>query len=443
MQPKSDSGTVLRFGVFEADLRNSELYKSGRKVYLQELPFRVLVILLERVGTIVTTDELRERIWPGGTFVDYEHGIRTAINKIRAALGDLSENPRFVETVPRRGYRFITPVVRGGPQALASAPPASPSDQAYLKGRYALRRSAGGLVAGVQHFRDSIAMDPSQPQPFLGLALVYLQMGFGYGPLTPAESFAEARTAALQALRLDASLAEAIACLAWIRSFGEWQWQAADREFRSALQLNAASSEVHRLYSWHLSAMRRFEEAVSHAVQARDLDPTSMQSAYSVVAAYWWSRQYDLLADEAERLVQVDPTFPGAPRLLGGVLIQRGKHAEAVAALERANVLSGNEVSTWGLAHLAYGYAVAGHEPEALQLLARLERRATGGYVSPHLFAIVHAGLGNHTTALEFLERAFAGKEAMLAFLQVDYFFDPLRPNPDFQDLIRRMNFPG
>ena len=100
----------MRFGIFEADLRAGELHKNGRKIRLQEQPFQILVMLLERSGEVVTRDELRQKLWPGSTFVDFDHGIRTAINKIRQALGDSADNPRFVETLPRRGYRFIAPV---------------------------------------------------------------------------------------------------------------------------------------------------------------------------------------------------------------------------------------------------------------------------------------------------------------------------------------------
>lgn len=434
---------MMRFGTFEADVRSGELYRSGRKVHLQEQPFQVLVYLLGRCGSVVTRDELREKIWPDHTFVDFDHAIRTAINKIREALDDNAENPRFVETVPRYGYRFIAPVVRGGVANLASTPPAnSPADQAYLQGSYALRRSAGGLVTGIQHFRECIARDANHAAAHLGLALLHLQMGFGYGPLTPAEAFVEARSAALKALKLDATLSEAIACLAWVRSFGEWRWDVADREFRAAVQLNPASSEVHRLYSWHLSALGRSEEAIEHSTRARDLDPASLQSGYSVAAAYWWSRQYDLAAAEADALVRMDPTFPGAQRMRGAVSAQAKRYEDAIAAFERANVLSGNELSTWGLAHLAYGYAAAGRDARARDLLHRLECTSKDAYVSPYLLALVYANLRHTETAFEWLERGYAEKNPMLVFLRVDPLFDVLRSDQRLHDLIGRLKFP-
>jgi TolB-like protein/DNA-binding winged helix-turn-helix (wHTH) protein/Tfp pilus assembly protein PilF len=104
------TAAVIRFGVFEIDSQAGELHKSGRKIRLQEQPFQILLMLVERSGGVVTHDELRQKLWPTGTFVDFDHGIRAAINKIREALGDSAENPRFVETIPRHGYRFIAPV---------------------------------------------------------------------------------------------------------------------------------------------------------------------------------------------------------------------------------------------------------------------------------------------------------------------------------------------
>jgi DNA-binding winged helix-turn-helix (wHTH) protein/Tfp pilus assembly protein PilF len=433
---------VLRFGAFEVDTGSGELSKNGRKVRLQEQPFQVLVMLLERCGGVVSRDELRKAIWPDHTFVDFDHAIRTAINKIRAALGDTAENPRFVETLVRRGYRFIAPVARAGLATLGSTPPVgSPARQAYLKGLYAQRRSAGGLLTGIEHFRECLERDPNHPQAYVGLALLHLQMGFGYAPLGSAEAMAAAASAALQALKLDATLPEAVACLAFVRSLGERQWEAADREFRAAVRLGPDAPEVHRLYSWHLSAMGRSDEAIAHSTLARDLDPASLQCAYAVSAAYWWCRQYERAAAEADKLVEIDPTFPGGHRMRGLAYTHTRRHEEAIAAFERASVLSGNE--SWTLGHLAAGYAAAGREAEASELLDCLERRSRETYVSPYVLAFLHTALNHADSAFEWLERGYAAGNAMLAYLRVDTLLDALRPDPRLQDLIGRMKFPA
>ncbi len=108
-EPTSSAG-VYRFGVFEVDLRSGELRKSGARLKLQEQPFQVLTVLLERPGQVITREELRQRLWPSDTFVDFDHSLNTAINKLRDALGDTASNPRFIETLARRGYRFIAPL---------------------------------------------------------------------------------------------------------------------------------------------------------------------------------------------------------------------------------------------------------------------------------------------------------------------------------------------
>jgi DNA-binding winged helix-turn-helix (wHTH) protein len=110
MMPPPTTSRLIRFGTFEVDLRTGELHKKGLKIKLQEQPFRILAMLLEHAGDIVTRDELRRRLWPEDTFVDFDQGLNKAINKVREALGDWAENPHFVETLPKRGYRFIAPI---------------------------------------------------------------------------------------------------------------------------------------------------------------------------------------------------------------------------------------------------------------------------------------------------------------------------------------------
>src|SRR5215472_4560055 len=110
MALKTHSSTILRFGTFEADMRAGELRKQGVRIRLQDQPFQVLAVLLQRPGDVVTREELRSQIWPEDTFVDFDNSLNTAINKLRESLGDSADNPRFIETLPRRGYRFIAPV---------------------------------------------------------------------------------------------------------------------------------------------------------------------------------------------------------------------------------------------------------------------------------------------------------------------------------------------
>ncbi len=129
MQPVSGEKRIFRFGLYQADAAAGELRKNGRKVKLQEQPFRVLLLLLERPGTIITREEIRQALWSDDTFVDYDHSLNTVVNKLRDALDDVASNPRFIETLARRGYRFIAPVeIAGGEPTAVPASPQAPSE---------------------------------------------------------------------------------------------------------------------------------------------------------------------------------------------------------------------------------------------------------------------------------------------------------------------------
>jgi tetratricopeptide (TPR) repeat protein len=314
--------------------------------------------------------------------------------------------------------------------------------EAYLKGNYGLRRSAGRPGTGIEYFRRAIAADPSYSQAYVGLSLAYVQMSVGHGPSPPRVAFKQMKEAASEALRLDPALGEAHACLAWVRAFAEWDWPAAEGEFRRAVELSPNSPEAHRMYSWYLSAMDRPDEAIAQSTRGRELAPASLTEGYAVAAAYWWARQYERAAAESVKLEQMDPTFAGAHRILGVVCLQKGAYGQAVWHFQREIDLSGEAPHIWGLAYLASAYAQSGKRAEALNLLLQLQSASSRKYVSPYLFAILQTSLGNKTQAVQWLEKAYAERNFMLAFLRADTSLDSLRSDPRFQDLLRRMNFP-
>lgn len=143
MPPPVRSANLVRFDVFEVDLRAEELYKAGRKIKLQIQPFHILAILLEQPGEVVTRDELQKRLWPADTFVDFDHSLNTAIKKLRQALGDDKKKPRFVETLPKRGYRFLGTVKQPAAPRAAVAPAKAPKASAWV-GRVAKIRGEDG-----------------------------------------------------------------------------------------------------------------------------------------------------------------------------------------------------------------------------------------------------------------------------------------------------------
>src|SRR5947209_16201011 len=145
-QPSS-AGRIVRFGVFELDLLAGELRKGGARIRLQEQPFQVLAMLLDRPGDVVTRDDLRQKLWPADTFVDFDHSLNTAVNKIREALGDSATSPRFVETMARRGYRFIAPV--NGAETQTAKQPGSPEGTYQLENGIDVPAPNRALVRGL------------------------------------------------------------------------------------------------------------------------------------------------------------------------------------------------------------------------------------------------------------------------------------------------------
>jgi len=313
---------------------------------------------------------------------------------------------------------------------------------AYLKGNYTWQRSLGSMSAAIQYFREAIATDPSYPQAYVGLSLAYIQVGFGYGPVSPREAFDQTKEAAQEALKIDATLGEARACLAYVKAFGQWDWSGAEGDFRRAIESSPSSADAHRLYSWYLSAMGRHEEAIAESQRGRQLDPVSPRANYTVVSACLWARQFERAAAEGEKLIEMDPNYPQAHHVLGATYIAAGSYGEAIRHYQKAIALSGSDPPTIYLALLGCAYGHAGKRPEALRLLNQLQSRSKRQYVSPYFVAWFYAGLGERDKAFQCLEKAYTEGNPMLALLKVDALFDPLRSDPRFQDLLRRMNFP-
>ncbi len=188
--------------------------------------------------------------------------------------------------------------------------------------------------------------------------------------------------------------------------------------------------------------MGRHEEAIAQGQRARELDPVSLAAGYTLAAAYHWAWQSEQSAAEAERLEQLDPTYPGAHVHWGLTYLQRKSYDEAVRRFQRAIALSGEDMAPFTVAWLGCAYARAGRRREAQKTLEKLQARSKHKYISPYLVAIVHASLGDEGQTFEWLEKAYAERNPMLAFLRVDFHLAAVRSDPRFKDLLCRMNFP-
>jgi TolB-like protein/DNA-binding winged helix-turn-helix (wHTH) protein/Flp pilus assembly protein TadD len=640
------SARSVRFGVFEVDLRSGELRKKGTRIRLQSQPFVLLITLLKQRGEVVTREELRRTLWPGDTFVDFDHSLGTAINKLREVLGDSAANPRFIETLPRRGYRFIapveavaesenTPVVSGSPadkqepatgalretrdhdqvdtfkagavgvrrrwplpwkisgfallllsaglmvltlpQIRQTAPIRSlavlplenlsgdPSQdyfsdgmtdelitelgqiselrvisrtsamtykgvrrplpeiardlnvdavvegtvlrsgdrvritaqlirasadkhlwaqsyevelrdilalqkkvarsiaeqirmklnpnertglnhpkavnpeayEAYLKGRYFWNKRTGeGLKKAIGYFNQAIEKDPNYAQAYTGLADSYALMGdWEYGVLPPAEAFPKAKAAATKALALDNTLGEAHTSLAFVLDLFDWDWEAAEKEYRQAADLSPNYATAHQWHTWHLIVLGRTSEAITEMRRAESLDPLSLIISADMADVLLIARRYDEAIQQSRKTMEMDPGFAVAHYQLGQAFVQKHMYDKGIAELQKAIGFSGGN-KTFRSA-LAYAYATSGRRNEALEILNDLKNRLNNGFSNASEIALIYVGLDEKDQAMTWLEKAYG--ERFNPSVLIRPCFDPLRSDPRFQGLLRRI----
>lgn len=629
---------TIHFENFEFDFRSSELREDGRKVKVQGQPVQILAMLLEHPGELVTRDELRSKLWPGDTFVDFEHSLNAAVKRLRQALHDSAENPRCVETLSRRGYRFIaevavvegarlnirqpatdnvltaedreqsqvaekpgvvkrrpwpidwkisglvllvisavvafwilrprsvpSPTIRslavlpleslssdpsqeyfadgmtdelitdlgqisalrvisrtsimqykGGagkllPQiarelnvdavvegtvwrsgdhvritaqlirarddthlwshsyegelrdalalqnkvasaiaeqiqinlkpkeqvALKNEKAVNPEAyEAYLKGRYFWNKRTGdGLRKAIDYFNQAIEKDPSYAQAYTGLADSYALLGdWEYGGMAPKEAFPKAEAAATKALQLDDTLSEAHTSLAFCHDLYDWNWDAAEVEFKRAIELNPGYATAHHWYSWHLAVLGRKDEAIAEMREAATLDPLSLIISADLAEVLLVARLYEQSIQQSLSTIAMDPTFAVAHYQLGQAYVQSQRYSDAMLEFQRAIELSG--ANTTFISNLAYVYALAGRKGEAVKILNDQKNRDHGFSNSAEI-ALIYVGLGENDQAMTWLERAF--EERFNPSILARPSFDPLRSDKRFQDLMHRI----
>jgi TolB-like protein/DNA-binding winged helix-turn-helix (wHTH) protein/Tfp pilus assembly protein PilF len=635
MHANQPAATLLRFGAFEADVQTGELTKQGKRIRLQEQPFQLLVMLLEAPGQVVTRDQLRSRLWPRTT-VDFDHGLNKAIGKIREALGDSAENPRFVETVARRGYRFVADVAvvregqpetvtddvapRGGSGLVALADAGTsprwsirawrfsglalvllltaalswslyprshssptirslavlplvnisgdPSQDyfaegitdelitrlaqisalrvisrtsvmtyksvrkslpeiarelnveaviegsvslvgnrvritaqliqvatdthmwaqsydedlqdtlalqskvardiaeqirvtlnrqeqaalvksktvnreayaAYLKGRYFWNKRTGdGLKKAIEYFGRAIETDPTYAEAYSGLADSYALSGdWEYGVLSPREAFPLARAAATKALALDDSLAEAHTSLAFALDLYGWDWEAAEKEYKLAIQLDHGYATAHHWYAWHLMVMGQNSAGIFELRKAESLDPLSLIISADIADALCIAHSHDESVQQSKKTLEMDASFAVAHYELGQALAQKHMHDEAIAEFQRAIELAGHSGAFDS--NLAYVYAVSGRKEEAIRIVKDLEARQDQNPSADANVALIYVGLGDRDQAMNWLNKAYEARFNPSILLRPG--FDTLRSDARFQDLLRRIGLP-
>lgn len=564
------------FGAFELDVERGELCKRGGQIKLQQQPFKVLALLVARAGQTVTRDEIRRHVWGGDTFVDYEQGLNYCIRQIRAALGEDTAKPGFIETHPRCGYRFLHPVVElppgeskseerimlavlplenlsanqeqeyfadgltdelitevsnlsplrlrviartssmqykrtskgigqigrelgvdyivegsvrrdgnrvritaqlirvsdqthvwargyerelqdilllqsevaatiaGEVQVKLGAEPRLPADaerrvnpdayEACLKARFLWsRRTRDDLYRALEMFSKSIERAPNYAPAFAGLADTYLVL-LDHRQIAPHEALALATAAATNALRLDERLADAHTSLGHAK-LHELEWDAAEREFRRAIQLNPGYAQAHFYYASLLCGRGCFDQGVAAAREALKLDPVSTAAEARLARLLYIAGRVEEALESNRRVMEMAPNLPIAYDDRGRMLLVKGAWPEAIMALEKAVALSHR--SGRYLASLGYALGVTGRVDLARAILAELTAASPQQHVASFDLALVYAGLDERDQSISWLERAFTERDSHLPLLGVDPRLASLLTEPRFEALLK------
>jgi TolB-like protein/DNA-binding winged helix-turn-helix (wHTH) protein len=617
MAGNGSNRTQLRFGTFEVDLDAKELRKSGLKVRLQPQPFEVLAILASRPGEVVSREELQQKLWSDDTFVDFDRSLTAAIKRLRTALSDDADTPRYIETIPRRGYRMIVPVVpvridrrvdvappprpkrfyplllvsvlaglllvsfgaylafrnnntqpkrtmlailpfekfdsgiedyfsdglteeliaqlgelnpsslgviartsamhyKGTHQTVADIghdlrfdyvlegsvrqqddnvritvqlirvsdqthlwahsydrsrekllnletelaqaiakeisvnlpnstsllartqtrhPASADAQQLYMQGRFYWNKRYGeSLKLAQSSFERAIQVDPGYALAYSGLADTDFVLAIA-GTVSTTEVMPVAKRAAEKAIQLDPELAEAHISLAQIMANYDWNWGAADREYRRGIQLNANYSIGHLWYGTFLMLMGRTGEAVAELQRAQELDPLSSMPGTFLGKAYYYNREYDKAIAQYKSVLQNDPGFPIASTFLVQVYEQDGKFENAIAEMRRAIPLAGGDVKDAAQvsSQLALGLRAEGSEGywrKQLELASR---------ISPLDKSALYVRLQRNEEAIQQLNQAFSQHDMWLATLKVDPRWDNIRSDFRVKQLLKRV----
>lgn len=311
----------------------------------------------------------------------------------------------------------------------------------YLKGRFHLNQlTDDGFLKGRDYFQQAVNLDPNYALAQAALADSYVILG-GWNVVIPHEVFPKARDAANRALQLDPSLAEPHTTLGMVAFAYDWNWKTADQELKRALELNPNYSDGHQMYSYYLTAMRRFDESFAHMHRALELDPTSLSKVLGVGEILNYMGRTDEAIRQYRKGLEMDPNSGFAHWALGNVYVQRRMYDDAIAEYKKAIPLSGSSPDE--PATLAFAYAKSGRKKQALEVIEELKRRSKSTYVPATLIAATYAALDDHSEVVKWLNQAFENRDGVLPFSNVDPMFEDLRSDPRYTTILSRLKFPS
>ncbi len=308
--------------------------------------------------------------------------------------------------------------------------------QLYLKGRFFWnQRTPDATRKAIEHFEQAIAKDPGFALAYTGLADSYVVPA---NRLEPRVAMPKAKTAALQALVIDDTLAEAHTSLARVLAVYDWNWTDAEKEFKRAIELNPRYAVAHQWYGGYLERTGHINEAISERKLALELDPLSTTTIFELGQNFLFARDYDQAIAQFQRCLELDPAYPAAHQYLPLAYVQKGMYEEALAKIRAAP-----ESASLRLTGVpGYVYAVSGHVSEAKKELEEIKKLRETEYISAPSVSYIYAGLGERDEALSWLEKGFEERAFQMQLLNVDPRFDNVRDDPRFVELVRKVGLP-
>ncbi|MGB5014410.1 MAG: winged helix-turn-helix domain-containing protein [Pyrinomonadaceae bacterium] len=435
---------IFEFGEFRLDAKSQRLYRcdSGETVALTPRAVLLLITLVCSKGRLLTKEELLDRVWAGS--VVEEGNLSQTIFVLRKALGEGKKNPKFILTVPGRGYQFIANVAETNDarsldinkyERFAASPKVSTAAyESYVQARsFWNKRTEAGLKQAVTHFEDAICQDPNFAFAYSGLVDSHRMLADYYAAALPdgyANGYEDAK-------RINSELSLAHTTLAYAKAFYDWDWAGGEREFLTALDLNPTSATAHQWYADLLNVVGRFDEAYKHFAEAISLAPDSAMAATGLAGYYYTQRDSARLIRQAKRIIEIDSDFGYGHFYLGFGLEFAGKEQEAVDVFAVAATKFGEPAEIGE--ELKAAYDQNGMNGVWHKRLEQYETRPHLKNYPRYLKSLVPVRLGDKETSLAWLEQAFENRDRGIIYSKYEPLLEPLRSDRRFKDLIRRI----
>ncbi len=312
--------------------------------------------------------------------------------------------------------------------------------QLYLKGRFHFsKRNKDDVLKAIEYFQQAVNLDPNFALAYARIAEVYNQMP-AYPYLSPHEAFPKAKAAANRALEIDPTLSEAHTALANTLAVYDWNWPESEREFKRGIELDPNNAEAHFRYGQFLSPMGRHEESIREMQRALELEPLDLVMLALLSQEYHFSGQTDKALEQARKTIELEPNFILGIHVLGQALARNEMYEEVIDLSEKT--LSKNPNNQFSLKIAGYAYAKLGRRSDAERMIAKFRELAKTEYIQPYDLATIYVALGDKDKAFAELEKSAENRDWMFSQMKEDPFLVPLRLDPRYKDLLKRMNLP-